>query len=331
MLEDIFIPKSSADAARVSPLHTVTIITSDKEQLERIFCEGYKLEFSGWKSCSDTCVSQYLLLDSNNTFEFGLFYLSAPHNNIQIRVLAHNEDSGPIRPSTTGLHLGGATLSFPIEDLYEHEKTMRSLEISSTMGVKEMEFTSPTGETYISAEIVYPVADNVFIMGVKRPDIFIPVGPVKEHTKIGAAAYSSRCIQHTDKTLKFFQDILGYEIRRDVEFVVGEQSALNMPEGTNERFIQGFAPGSASGYVVLMDHKDGNIPAADDNYLPPKRGIVMWSFETSDLDAIVSQAEEIGVEVLKTPDKYGSPGLPSSRSAILKDPDGFAIEVFESV
>ena len=57
-------------------------------------------------------------------------------------------------------------------------------------------------------------------------------------------------------TLNFFKEVLGYEIRRDVEFEIDDNSAINIPQGIKERFIQGFSPGSSTGYIVLMDHGD---------------------------------------------------------------------------
>ncbi|GAB5486932.1 MAG: hypothetical protein Pars2KO_05020 [Parasphingorhabdus sp.] len=332
MTADIFVPESSPEDAIVGPLHTVTYVTGDKATVEKIFTQGYGLDNSGWNKPAGeelAALSSYLGFDESHNWECCVFYKSGEGANVQIRVIAIDDQTPMVRPAYDGLYAGGATMSFPINDLYAHEKHMNSIGVESTIGVKEMEFTSPTGETYVSAEIVYKAPDNIFVMGVVRPDIFIPVGPVDPATGMGGSAYSARCIAAADETVAFFRDVLGFEIRRDVEFTVGEKSALLMPEGTTERFIQAFAPGCASGYLVLMDHQEATKPSPAPSYGPPNRGIAMWSFSTKDLDAVHGRAVDSGIEVVHSPADYGSPNLSGGRSMILKDPDGFLIEIFE--
>ena len=285
MSADIFVPQSSTDDALVGPLHTVTYVTCDKTTVERIFVEGYGLDSSGWNRPEGDelkAANTYLGFESDHTWECCTFFKTGEGANVQIRVIALDQETPQVRPEYLGLYTGGATMSFPINDLHAHEKHMASIGVESTIGVKEMEFTSPSGETYVSAEIVYKAPENVFVMGVVRPDIFIPVGPVDPATGMGGSAYSARCITNADKTVEFFRDVLGFEIRRDVEFTVGERSALLMPEGTTERFIQAFAPGSATGYLVLMDHQDATRPSPAPGFGPPNRGIAMWSFATKE-------------------------------------------------
>ncbi|MEO9468002.1 VOC family protein [Parasphingorhabdus sp.] len=329
MTADIFVPESSPEDAIVGPLHTVTYVTCDKDRVEEIFRKGYGLDSSGWTEPSSAAVGAYLGFDEDTTWQSCVFFKSGEGANVQIRVIALEEETPLVRPAYDGLYAGGATMSFPINDLYAHEKHMASIGVESTIGVKEMEFTSPTGETYVSAEIVYKAPDYVFVMGVVRPDIFIPVGPVDPATGLGGSAYSARCITAGDETVAFFQDVLGFEIRRDVEFTVGEKSALLMPEGTTERFIQAFAPGSATGYLVLMDHQEATKSSPAPSYGPPNRGIAMWSFATSDIDNVQKRATDAGIEVVCRAEEYHSPHLSNGRSLILRDPDGFLIEIFE--
>ena len=234
-----------------------------------------------------------------------------------------------MREAYHGLYVGGATVSFPIADLRAHEQRMSALGVESTMGVKELEFTSPEGETYVSAEIVYKAPDNVFVMGVTRPDVFIPVGPMDASTGIGGPAYSARCVARTDATIAFFSDVLGYEVRRDMVIVVDGSSAINLPEGTEERFVQAFAPGASTGYAIFMDHGAATMSAVD-QYGPPNRGIVMWSFATDDLDEVLRRATDTGAVVLKESGAWASPFLAAGRSLLLRDPDGFPIEIFEA-
>ncbi len=327
-MEDIFVPKSSPDDALAGPLHTVTLVTRDRETMERIFTEGYGLVSSGWED-ADAGTASYLGFDASQAISVCGFTKAGEGANIQIRVIHIHQDTPLVRPDYSGLNTGGATISFPINDLRAHEERMNAIGVESTIGVKEMEFTSPTGETYISAEIVYKAPENVFVMGVTRPDIFVPTGPIDPTTGMGGASYSARCITKADATVAFFNDVLGYEIRRDVSFTVGDRSALLMPEGTEERFIQGFSAGAASGYVVLMDHGDATIESPAPSYGPPNRGIAMWSFVTAKFDEIAKRANDAGTTIVKPAAERTSPLLGNARTMILQDPDGFLIEIIE--
>jgi catechol 2,3-dioxygenase-like lactoylglutathione lyase family enzyme len=250
--------------------------------------------------------------------------------NVRVRVIHIADDVPEVRPEYLGLYAGGATLSFPMNDLRAHEERMNAIGISSTIGVKEMDFTSPAGEVYTSAEIVYKAPDHAFLMGVTRPDIFVPTGPIDPATGIGGPSYSARCLVNAQATMEFFRDVLGFEVRRDTVFEVGERSALLMPEGTRERFIQCFAPGSQTGYLVLMDHHEATIPSPAPGFGPPNRGIVMWSFLTSDFAEVKSRIAEAGLTMLQNEAERSSPGLPTGRTIIIEDPDGFPTEICET-
>lgn len=331
MSEDIFQPQSSPEDALVEQLHTVTYLTAEKQKVEQAFREGYKLDWSGWQKPEMSELGQlnsYFGL-SGADWEMASFFATGAGSNVQIRVIYNPAPAARVREEYDGFFTGGATISFPKPDLYEHETLMNSIGIKSTIGVKEMEFQSPNGEVYISAEIVYFAPENVYLMAVKRPDIFVPVGPVDEETDIGGAAYSARCVENADDVIGFLKDIMGLEIRRDVEFEIGERSALLMPQGAKERFIQAFAPGASSGYCVIMDHGPNNRPSTAPTFGPPSRGIVMWSFRTKDMDEVVRRAEQNGAKILKEAAEMNSPFLGGKRTVILEDPSGFPIEIFE--
>lgn len=332
-MEDIFVPKSSAADALVGPLHTITYVTSDAPAVERILTEGYGLTGSAWLRPDEearSVLNEYLGFDASHTWSTAAFAKSGEGANVQIRVIGLEQKTPSVREAYHGLFVGGATISFPIADLRAHEQRMLALGVESTMGVKELEFTSPEGETYVSAEIVYKAPDNIFVMGVTRPDVFIPVGPIDAATGIGGPAYSARCVARTDATIDFFANVLGFEIRRDMLIVVDGSSAINLPEGTEERFVQAFAPGAATGYVIFMDHGSATMTAVDE-LGPPNRGIAMWSFASEDLDEVERRAAQSGVTVLQRGAAGISPFLPGARSLLLRDPDGFPVEVFEAV
>ncbi len=330
-MEDIFVPKSKPSDALVGPLHTVTYVTADSGTANRIFSEGYGLDAVAHYNPDGAelrTANAYLGFAPEHEWTATTYAKTGEGSNMQIRVIGLREETPLVRPTYEGLYKGGATMSFPIADLRAHEQRMLALGVESTMGVKEIEFTSPAGETYVSAEIVYKAPEFIFVMGVTRPDIFVPVGPMDPESGIGGPAYSARCIDTADETSAFFTEVLGYEIRRDMPLAVEGPSAINLPEGTEERFMQAFAPGASSGYALFMDHGDATKKAVT-NFGPPNRGIVMWSFPTARLDEVYARAQNAGTEILHAPSERHSPCLPFGRTLLMKDPDGFPIEVFE--
>jgi len=333
MSEDIFVPKSSMEDAVVRQLHTVTYITADKTGVERAFLEAYGLDTTGWfhPSAEDyRTLNPYFGFTDSDTWEACAFFKKAEGANVQVRVIHVHNETPLVRPEIDGFFLGGATISFPMEDLVAHEKTMAGIGMKSTVGVNEMEFAGPAGEIYVSAEIIYPAPENVYLLGVKRPEIFVPVGPIDPSTGIGAAAYSARNTAETDEIIEFLKSVLCFEIRRDVMFTVGKKSALLLPEGVKERFVQAFAPGAQTGYLVFMDHGEFNRMSPAPTIGPPSRGIVMWSFTTGNLEEVYQRARSAGTEILSAPGEIQSPFLPGNKTLLLRDPGGFPIEICET-
>jgi len=330
-MEDIFVPKSSPDDAVVRQLHTVTYVTGEKDTVERAFVKGYGLESSGWclpDQKDREALNSYFGFKGDN-WEVCAFFKTGEGANVQIRVIYNPDETVKVRSEYDGLIVGGATISFPKSDLYAHEKKMQALGFKSTIGVKEMEFQSPAGEVYTSAEIIYFAPENIYFLAVKRPDTFIPVGPSDPETGVAGAAYSARCINDADSIIEFLETVLGFEIRRDVIFPIGETSAMLLPEGSQERFIQAFAPGASTGYLVLMDHFKDNKFSNAPNLGIPHRGIVMWSFQTDNIQEVYERALAADVEIIHAPARRESPYLASQKTLLMKDPGGFMFEIFQ--
>ena len=135
--------------------------------VDRILKEGYGLTGTEWlrpDAKEFAALNDYLGFDAEHTWSAAAFTKAGAGANVQLRVIDLDQETPLVRKAYHGLYVGGATVSFPIADLRAHEQRMSALGVESTMGVKELEFTSPEGETYVSAEIVYKAPDNVFVM-----------------------------------------------------------------------------------------------------------------------------------------------------------------------
>ncbi|MEO0997405.1 MAG: hypothetical protein AAFX58_07780 [Pseudomonadota bacterium] len=333
MTGDLFVPASSPDAAPVGALHTVTYVVADADAADRTLREGLGLERTDHTFARDEAerLSARFGFDGGRTLQCRLYHRTGEAANVGVRVFVVDAATPAVRPRHDGRFVGGLSIGFPMREFAATERRLAGLGIRSSIGRKDMEFTSPAGETYVSSEIHFLASEHIFLLGVRRPDGLVPVGPLPAGNPNGAAAYSARCVDNPDAVIAFLTDILGYEIRRDATLTVGERSGLRLDEGTPERFVQAFAPGSATGYLILLDHLDETIPSPSPSLGPAARGVTMWSFPVRrGFDGIRARARDAGHSVIDFPAGTASPFLPGGRSMIITDPGGFPIELFET-
>lgn len=332
VLADIFVAESSPDDALVGPLHTITYVTSDEAGACKMLIDGMGLRASEWffPSIEDKPgLDAYFGFKSADNWKACKFFRSDDGANIQIRLFVVSSTNSQVRPKVDGTYLGGLSIGFPLINTDQREAHMRSLGFPSVVGVKSLEFSRPTGETYVSEEVHFTGPENVYVLAVRRPEIFVPVGPYNKSAEIGAAAYSAQCVQDCDAAITFYRGVLGYEIRRDMTMEVGENSGLKLRKGSKERFVQAFAPGANSGYIVLLDHgEDRKRADGVENFGPPNRGLTMWSMPTNNIIDVRDRAEKAGVKCLRPLSVISSPFLPATDTIILEDPNGFPVEIF---
>lgn len=324
MTADVFEPASSPDDAIVGPLHALTYVTAAGDALSEALTSGFELDCGDWHRDIDT---DYLNVPSGARAR--AFFRSEPHENVAIRVVDVDSSQAQVRPEVSGRFLGGLSIGFPMSDIEGRERRLKPLGIDSVIGRKELEFESPTGQVYTSAEIHFVGPENIYLLGVQRPEGMPPVGPLPDGAAIGAPAYSARCVSDPSAVSGFFADVLGFEIRRDVNLTVGDRSGLRLEPGSEERFIQLFAPGATTGYLVLLDHYEATLDSPASHPGPPNRGIGMWTFASRRYDDVLERVRRHSIEILAESASAGSPLLGSRRSIVLADPENFPIEILE--
>lgn len=332
MTADIFVAQSSPEDAIVGPLKTITYVTSDAAGTHQLFTSGMDMEASDWMVPAGEekeRLSAYFGLSAGEDWRARSYSRSGAAENLQIRIILVGDHYPQVRPKINGAYLGGLSIGFPMADTDAREAQMTKAGFPSIIGVKRLEFASPSGETYVSEEVHFTGPENIYVLGVKRPDIFVPVGPLDGQIDVGAPAYSAICVDDCDAAKSFYSDVLGYEFRRDMAMTVGGTSGLDLREGSDERFIQAFAPGANTGYLVFLDHgEDRRVLHPKPNFGPPSRGLTMWSFPSKDLAQVHERALAYGAEVMSGPSASGSPFLPSTETLMLRDPSGYPVEIY---
>lgn len=316
-------PTSDPSTALVSPLRAVTLVTADGRATDRFFGEAVAMT-AGADRLSPASAKQLGL--GNQARPVRLYRRGTVADAALVRAVVV-PGARPARSRHDALAAGGLALGLPIAGGGQatREKLVEAAGFRSAVGPTAMTLPRGDGGEYTVSEIHYQAPDGVLVLGIDRGDMR-PVGPVDAATGVGGPAYSSIVATDADATAKLLRDVLGLEARRDFVFTSsGPKGGLGLPAQTRVRFQQWFAPGSRTGYVIVMDLLNTGMPAPPG----PTAGLKMWSFETRDLAEVERRARAAGISTTSPSKVIDSPGLGRVRSLVLNTPDGFAVEVYQ--
>ncbi len=226
-----------------------------------------------------------------------------------------------LRPKHDALAIGGLAMGMPVNGQTAREAFVTRAGFRSAVGVTSMTLPRPGGEPYTVEEIHYQAPDGVLVLGIDR-GAMKPVGTIDASHGIGGPAYSSLVVGDLAGAGRFMKSVLGYEMRRDAVFTsAGSKGGLGLPDGTRFAFQQWFAPGTSTGYVILMKMIDRPVePVSASRAI--KRGIVMWSFDVADLTAVEARARASGARIVAQPAR-------GDASLVIAMPDGFLVQLLQ--
>jgi catechol 2,3-dioxygenase-like lactoylglutathione lyase family enzyme len=250
-----------------------------------------------------------------------------------VRVIAIDPPAAEIRPQMAALRDGSLSVGFALRDMEAGVALGRQLGIETTHGIVSLPFQRRDGSTYLAHETHFRAPDGVYGLGVGRPEDLVPVAPIARGANAGGPAYSAQVANHGEAVWGFYRDVLGFEIRRDVELPYGEAmdgALIGVRPGTVMRFLQLFAPGTETAYLVFLDFRDTGLPALVPPR-PPQRGVAAWTFRVRDLDAMLGRARSAGAPLVCEARRLTHPLCGPARAASLLAPNGFLVELVEPV
>ena len=326
-------PGKTQGDALVGPLAAVTVVTDDMSN-----CRRFYSELMGLQPTPDAIPQQaraplarlWGLADAGD-WEHTLYQQPNSPDMPFLRVLGVSGQRPAVRPGMNALLEGGLAVGFACADMAELIAKGDSMGFGTVAGVTRIPLHRPDGSPYEALETHLRAPDDVYVLGIARPSDLAPICPIAEGSLTGGPAYSSQVINNGQRSLDFYTEVLGYEVRRDIQLPSEGPTGglLDVPPGSNMRFLQVFAPGSESRYLVFLDWFDVGVEAVAPSQ-PPNRGMVMWSFMTTDLDAVLQRAETFGAERLGGPEVVEEGAFGGvTRRATLAAPNGFAIELVE--
>ncbi len=323
---DPLAPVAGAEA-RVSPLAEVTLGAADLDAVARFYGEGLGMACTRERLEAGPAARfrRHYGMAGDGPLEMLACTRPAVAGAARVRAIALGADAPMVRPGHDARLPGGLSLGFPSAGNAPLLARLEGLGFRSSAGLTSITLPRGDGSSYSVGEVHLLAPDGLYVLGIDRGEM-APVGPIDPAAGAGGPAYSGIVVADLPALSRLLGDVVGLEKRREVELgSAGPEGGLGLPAGTRFDFQQWFAPGAATGYVVVIHYRDGaGRPAA--HGAPDARGLMMWTFEADDLAARADAARAAGVRVVAGPAEVPEPGG-CRQSLVLATAEGFRIEL----
>lgn len=309
---DPLLPHTAVDPAAASALRRVTVHTGDMPASRRFYGDAM-----GMTARPNT---------SRDTVDF---FRNVPLGDdgispaVDVRLVAIDTAAPILRPRHDAMAIGGLAMGMPLTGQARREAIVTRAGFSSVVGITSMTLARSDGSKYAVEEIHYRAPDGVLVLGIDRGDMR-PAGPIDATTGIGGPAYSSLVVDDLPASEAFMRNVLRYEMRRGFTFTsAGSKGGLGVPDGTRITLQQWYAPGAATGYVILLKLVDHPVTAAPGPQV--QRGLSMWTFDVADVAAVEARARAAGARILAP-----LATVDGRRQTTVAMPDGFPVTFAET-
>ncbi len=327
---DPMVPGPDEQPGLTSPLRAVTVSTGEPDETRRFYSGALgmtatSVRVEGAEAAELAALWQ---VAGREAFDFTLF--TQPHAAAGGAIVRAFHVPGALptsRPGYDSKYVGPLGFGFPVDDLHIRARIAEAVGYTLTAGVKQMDFPRADGTTYTVGEIHLLAPDDVMVLGVDRGDLH-PVGSIDPALRIGQVGYASVLVSDIDQFGDFLRAVLGLTQRRKMAFEGGGPAGgmIGLDVGEKIAFEQWYSGNSSTGYLVVMQRleRERVVPQATGF---SARGVSMWTFATTELDACVERFRARGgtAEVATVT----SPGFGRGRCAIVHTPDGMPVGLIE--
>ena len=327
---DPLAPKSGTAEGLAGPMACVTLISRFPKAVHGFYGSVLEMAKKEVAHSAATSADQRRLWGLPDDFEWAetVYWRPRLPDVPLLRVLVSEQAGDAVRPGMAACLEGGLSVGFAMRDLEATVARGTRLGFETTAGVGALDMKRADGSPYQALECHFRAPDDVYALGVSRPPDLAPVGPIESDRAVGGPSYTGQVMNHRDRTLCFYTEVLGYEIRRSMR-VSGPvaEKGLSLPPGTAMDFLQLFAPGSTSGYFIVLDFgDDGQSNAA---VAPPHRGVVMWTFPVKSVADVAAGAVDTGCAIVAGPLQTENAYFGRHRAICVRTVNGFLVECIE--
>lgn len=330
-IADPLAARSDAGTALASPLKAVTYVTDTPDEAAALYRDAFDMAVLRLELTDARRAAYAELLGAEPAALASIAYAHRPstQGEAAIRIVGLADATTEARPGHDARQPGVLSLGMAVRDVEHHGDIAARLGLPSSVGPTAITLQNAEGQPYTVGEIHFLAPHGAYVLGVSRPDDMTPVAELDPLTGVGGPAYSGAMAEDPDAMVAFIETVLGYEARRDIVLQSsGPDGGLGLPEGAQLRFAQLFAPGSRTGYVIVMGVGEDAAPAVKAPR-PPTLGLGGWVFEVNDLDAAIERAAGLGTQV-RGPLALDDPALGTRRAAALIAPNGQLVELYEA-
>jgi len=318
-----------AQASLAGPVRRITLVTGDGASCAAFYGGVMGMTEKPVAASPALQATQRRLwaLEQEVTWGERLFVRPEVPGTPSLRVLVMDRPGPEVRPDYQTLLEGGLSVGFAVRDMDRAMADGKALGFDTTVGLTRLTMKRNDGTDYDALECHFKAPDGVYALGIGRPPDLAPVCPIPDGANVGGPGYTGQVLADGDKNIAFYRDVLGWEVRRDVTVTSsGPAGGLGLAPDTRMRFLQLFAPQSASAYVIFLQFPDRPLPNPVP-LNPPQRGVMMWTFEVSDLQVAQKRLQHYGYGVLAGPEVADDPDLGHCRIITARAPSGFLIEL----
>lgn len=318
---DVMAP-GPADAAVTGPLDTVTLITPDYAPVQRLLVAGMGMEETEARAPAPPMAEVQRRLwgvPAGRVWETRLLTRPGVAGTTKVRILIMEDASDAPRNSWNRQQLGPYGMGFPTLDVFAWDEHLRGLGFErATPEVEVFDVAAPDGSRYPVHESAFFGPEYLRVIAISRKGGLPQVGVYDEETGRGGPVYATQIVPDMDAMIRFFTQVLDMEVRSDRVW-------KEYPEPF--RFVLVHAKGSSTGHIALVEYEaEYVVPGTGVPPRPPARGMSMWTFRVTDIEAIRARAELLGTTVLHGPAEYEWGGR-NVTSLTLIAPNGFLIEL----
>jgi len=322
---DPLAPRAPAGDAFAGPVACITLIGAERDSVERFYSTLMEMSRLPLPDGAQTADRRLLALPEGFDWEEVVFWRPACPDVAKLRVLVSAQAGSPVRPEMDATLEGGLSVGFAMHNIDAVIERGAASGFHTTAGVGALDMQRSDGSPYQVRECHFRAPDDIYALGVSRPDDLAPIGPIEDGRNVGGPSYSGQVMNGCDTTLRFYIEVLGYELRRRMT-IGGElaEKGLGLEPGTTFEFLQVFAPGSVSNYFIVLDF--GDRGRANDAVAPPHRGVVAWTIPVANVDRVADESGRVGCRVIAGPVKHETALFGEHRVVSVATANGFVVE-----
>lgn len=142
-------------------------------------------------------------------------------------------------------------------------------------------------------------------------------------------------VRDMEKSLRFYRDLLGLEVRYDaMQPIGGMKSLYASPEKGKRRAVHLHYGGGAAGGFLVLSEMPGGTPG--DAIKLDQVGISHFSWWVDDLRGMCEKLKSAGVKMLVPPTEtdsggYGEQSAKKYLTCLFEDPDGIIVQLDQRV